>query len=274
MSGEVMGGTAPATIAGGLITNIVEITAPLVLAQLIRPGTRIIVKDFSFAMNMATGSPLFGSIEAGLHNAAFAQYFRRFGVPVDGCTAYPNAKRPDYQGGYEKAFRALIAGVTGVNTLLLHGSVHGELTFHPVQAVLDDDVAGMVERFMKNFTVNEETLAISLIEKVGPIPGHYLSEEHTRKWWQLEQYTPKAADRLTYPSWIQTGKKSSLELAKERTEEILATHKTTPLSASQEEDLERILEEARQYYKGKDLISDEEMATYRQSLKSPNYPYG
>jgi len=273
LSGEVMGGTAPTTIAGGLVSNLVEVIAALVLTQLVRPGTRVIVKDFSFAMNMETGSPLFGSIESALHNVAFAQYFRKWGVPVDGCTAYPNAKKPDYQGGYEKAIRALVAGLSGVSTLLLHGSVHGELTHHPVQSVLDNDVAGMVGRFMEGISVNDETLAVRLIQEVGPIPGHYLSKAHTRKWWKLEEFIPKAADRLTYPAWIQIGKKSSFELARERTEEILATHKPTPLSSSQEEELERILEEARKYYKRKGLISQEEMARYRDSMKSANYPY-
>jgi trimethylamine--corrinoid protein Co-methyltransferase len=272
-SGQVMGGTAPATIAGGVITNLVEVIAGLVLIQSIKPGTRVIVKGFSSPMNMETGSPCFGSIEAGLHSAVFAQYFRKFGVPVDGSTAYPDAKRPDYQCGHEKAFRALIVGLSGISTLLLHGSVHGELTYHPVQSVLDDDLAGMVGRFMEGIAVKNETLAIELIEKVGPIPGHYLAEEHTRKWWKLEQFVPKVSDRLTYPAWMQTGKKSSLDLAKERTEEILATHKPPPLTTSQEKDLERILEEARKYYKEKGLISEEEMATYRKSMKSGNYPY-
>ncbi len=84
---------------------------------------------------------------------------------------------------------------------------------------------------------------------------------------------PKVSDRLTYPAWMQTGKKSSLDLAKERSEEILATHKPPPLTTRQEKDLERILEEARKYYKKKGLISEEEMATYRKSMKSGNYPY-
>lgn len=84
---------------------------------------------------------------------------------------------------------------------------------------------------------------------------------------------PKVADRLTYPEWMDTGKKSCLDYAKERMEEILTTHKPTPLTPSQEEDIERILEEARKYYKERGLISEEEMAIYRESMKSPNYPY-
>ena len=273
LSGQVMGGTAPATIAGGIITNNAEVIAGLVLAELIKPGIGVIVKDFSSPLNMNTGSPAFGSIGACLHNAASNQIFRKYGVPIDDCTCYPNSKKPDYQCGYEKALRALVAGLSGANTLLLHGSVHGELTDHPLQAILDDDLAGMIGRFIEGITVNDETLAIDLIEEVGPIPGHFLNKAHTRKWWKREQFVPRAADRLTYPEWLKSGKKSCLDYARERMAEILATHKPTPLTPGQEEDIERILEQARKYYKEKGLISDEEMATYRESMKSPNYPY-
>lgn len=273
ISGQVMGGTAPATIAGGTISNNAEVIAGLVLAQLIKPGTRVLVKDFSSPMNMSSGAPAFGSIEACLHNAASNQIFQKYGVPIDDATCYPNSKLPDYQCGYEKAFRALIAGLSGANTLLLHGSVYGELTHHPLQAILDDDLAGIVGRFLEGIEVNDETLAIDLIEEVGPIPGHFLSKEHTRKWWKLEQFVPKAADRLTYPEWMQSGKRSCLDYARERIEEILATHKPTSLTTSQEEDVERILEEARKYYQEIGLISEEEMPMYRESMKSANYPY-
>ena len=157
--------------------------------------------------------------------------------------------------------------------MLYHGSVHGELTHHPIQAILDDDSAGMVGRFMEGVTVNDETLAVDLINEVGPIPGHFLDRAHTRKWWKLEQFSPKAADRLTYPEWMSTGKKTCLDYARERTDEILANHKTAPLTSNQEEGVERVLEEARKYYEQKDLITQEEMSTYRRSLQSPNYPY-
>ena len=273
VSGQVMGGNAPATIAGAIVINNAELIAGLSLVQLIKPGARVLVKDFSFPMDMKTGAPNFGSIEICLHNAASSQIFPKYGVPLSSTTAFPSSKLPDYQCGYEKACCALIAGLSGANKLLLHGSIHGELTHHPVQAILDDDLAGMVGRFLEGITVSHETLAIDLIEEVGPIPGYFLNKEHTRKWWRQERFMPKVADRLTYPEWMDTGKKSCLDYAKERMEEILTTHKPTPLTPSQEEDIERILEEARKYYKERGLISEEEMAIYRESMKSPNYPY-
>jgi trimethylamine--corrinoid protein Co-methyltransferase len=117
-------------------------------------------------------------------------------------------------------------------------------------------------------------LAIDLINEVGPIPGFYLDKAHTRKWWKLEQFVPKAADRMTYPEWMMKGKKSALDYAKDRMEEILATHKPKPLAPEHEQAVEDALKDAREYYKKEGAISDEEWAIYMRSLGSPDYPHG
>ena len=71
-----------------------------------------------------------------------------------------------------------------------------------------------------------------------------------------------------YPVWIKTGKRDALELAKERMEEILGTHKPKPLTETEEAALEGILKEAREYYRKKGLISDEEWTGYMKLLNS------
>jgi len=273
--GPMFGGTAPATIAGALITHNAECVAPIVLLQVAKPGTRILASHLDFPLNMQNGAPTFGGIGTSLHTVAFNQIWRRkYEVPTANLSSISSSKKADFQAGYERAIAAFLCAQSGANYVALHGSVHGELTHHPLQAILDDDLAGMIGRFIEGITVNDETLAIDLIEEVGPIPGHFLNKAHTRKWWKLEQFVPRAADRLTYPEWMNAGKKSCLDYARERMAEILATHNPTPLAPGQEEDIERILEQARKYYKEKGLISDEEMATYRQSMNSANYPYG
>jgi len=274
VNGDVMGATGPATIAGSSLIGNAEIIGGVVLAQLIKPGAKVMVTNFVFPQNMRSGMPAFGAIGCALSNAVFCQYFRKFGIPVLVASGGPvSSKIIDFQCGQEKAMNGILSAACGANLIFFVGGIFGELTFHPVEAILDNDIAGMIGRFIEGVKVNDETLAVDLIEEVGPIPGYFLNKEHTRKWWKLEQFVPKAADRLTYPEWINTGKKSCLDYAKERMKEILATHKPTPLAPSQEEDVERILEEARKYYKERGMISDEDMSTYRASMKSPNYPY-
>jgi len=65
---------------------------------------------------------------------------------------------------------------------------------------------------------------------------------------------PKVTNRLGLPEWMESERKSALDYARERMEEILATHKPEPLTPKHKEDVERILEEARQYYRGKGLM--------------------
>jgi len=249
-SGQVSGGTAPATLAGAIITNNAELMAAIVLAQLIKPGTRVLPGDYAFAMNMKSGAPAFGAIGSSLHQVAFNQIWRYYGLPVYNVTSgYLSSKSMDYQAGYEKAIQAIMSAVSGANLIGLHGAVSAELTFHPVQAILDDDVAGMIGRFLEGISVTTETLAVDLIDQIGPIPGHYLGTEHSRKWWKIEQYVPKAADWMTYQEWIAQGKPKALDYGRQRMKEILASHKPKPLTPSQEKEIDRILEDARNYYK-------------------------
>jgi trimethylamine--corrinoid protein Co-methyltransferase len=153
----------------------------------------------------------------------------------------------DFQCGYEKAVTALASALAGINLVSMHGGVYGELTFHPVQAILDDDLAGLIGRFIEGVTVTADTLALDLIEAVGPIPGTYIDQAHTRRWWKEEQFMPRVADWTTYSDWIQSGGKGAVDCARERMRQILATHEFVPLSDEQLRDMDRVLKEAREH---------------------------
>jgi len=250
----IMGGTGPATLAGSMVTGNAELIAGIVLSQLIKPGARIVACDFMMPQDMRTGFPAFGSIEAALHSALFNQVWRRYDIPIQTIScALPSSKKIDFQNGYEKSMAVLISALTGAHIVQLHGSVHGELTYHPVQSILDDDIAGMIGRFLENVSVSEETLALDVIHEVGPIPGMFLDRDHTRQWWKKEQFIPKVADRMPYTEWLEMGKKDAIDYAKKRMEEIVATHKPVPLTAHQEQEIDRIVKEAKRYYKKKGL---------------------
>lgn len=254
--GVTMGATAPATIAGATVVNNAQAIAPIVLAQLARPGTRIMCShSLVYAQDMRRGTLAFGGIEGLLSLVAFNQVWRRYGIPVNAAIPGPSSsKRIDFQCGYEKATGTLLAALSGSSIVMMAGGVYGELAFHPVQAILDNDIAGMVGRFLDGITVNDETMAIDLINQVGPIPGMYLDKAHTRDWWKREQFVPKVADRLSYPEWLEKGSKGAVDYARDRMEEILATHKPKPLTAQQEAEIDRILNEARAYYKEKGVL--------------------
>jgi trimethylamine--corrinoid protein Co-methyltransferase len=274
ISGNTIGASGPVTIAGATVTNNAELLSGVVLAQLVRPGARLMMMDFCFPQNMRTGSPSFGGIEAYLHNVVFNQVWRWYGIPTKTPPPGPtDSKRIDYQNGTEKATGAILAALSGSNMLPLMGGVYGELTWDPIQAILDNDLAGIIGRLLEGVEVTDITMALDLINEVGPIPGHYLATAHTRQNWKKEFYVPRCSDRLTYPEWKDAGKKSCIDYAKARKEEILATHKICPLTAEQETAVEKVLVEAREHYRKIGLISDEEWSIYQNQISSKEYPF-
>lgn len=255
-AGSAMGGSSPVTVAGATISNNAELLACVVLIQCMKPGTGICANDFVTPMDMESGGFLFGALGVNLHQMAFNQLWSQvYKIPtVNTGSAFSNSKLIDYQSGYEKTHTAMASALSGANVIVLHGGVTAELAYNPLLAIINDDVANIIGRTVEGFEVNDETMAIELIEKVGPVPGTFLNKTHTRVNWKKEYFVPAVADRLSYQEWLRQGKKSMIYLAKERMEEILATHKPDPLTPEQEKDIERILEDARRYYRKKGLL--------------------
>jgi trimethylamine--corrinoid protein Co-methyltransferase len=266
-----MGSEGPATRAGSQVLGVAMVMAWAVITQLIRPGAPMSIQHGNGPMDMRTGSVVFGTADGALSSAMMNQMLRRYQIPS--CTSAgfsSNSKKIDFQAGYEKALGALIDALSGGHLQIFQGGSCGELLYHPVLSILDDDVAGWVGRFLEGVTVSDETLAIDLINQVGPIPGHYLGTAHTREWWRKEQWLPQAADLEAYPVWVRSGKKDALTLARERMEEILATHTPAPLTLEQDQAIEGILTEAREHYRKEGLVSDQEWSDYMKVLSSAN----
>jgi trimethylamine--corrinoid protein Co-methyltransferase len=209
----------------------------------------MLIGHFSAPLNMRTGSPAFGQIGASSSNAVFNQLWAHYGLPLsNGSPGYVSAKGMEFQAGYEKGIAAIISAMSGVNSMLLHLGVSNELSAHPVQAILDDDIAGMVARFVSGEDMSEDALAVDLIQAVGPIPGHYLSRPHTRKRWRTEQFIAATGESLSYPEWLDGGKKTAIDYARDRLAAILAAPEQRFTTPAQDADLERILDDARRYF--------------------------
>ena len=256
-NGCTCGGTSPITTAGSLVVANAELLSMIALVQLIKRGTRILVWDVVWPMNMRSGTPFFGQIQDSLENAIFNQIWRsKYKIPIsNGTVGYGSAKNIGFQSGYEKGIASMVSALSGANNIQFHGHVFGELSAHPVQAILDDDIAGMVGHFIEGEEINKETIALDLIREVGTIPGQYLNKEHTRKWWKTEQFMGKAVDYTsTYPEWIRKGKKNAIDYAKERMESIIASYQPLQLAGEKIEEIGKILREAENYNKTKGML--------------------
>lgn len=273
-SGPVAGATGPATLAGSLVTNNAEGMAGIILAQIVKPGHRCWTGSMMMVQNMRTGSPSFGAIENVLGEAMFCQVWNRYKIPtwISSC-AWSDSKVIDFQAGWEQSMAAVLGALAGPSSIFHLGSLTAELTGHPYKSIMDNDILGQIARFLAGATVNDETLAVDLINQVGPIPGYFLNLAHTRKWWKQEQFLTRTADQDSYEIWVGKGKKTALDHAEEEALKILATHKGDPLTPEQEAAVEKILQEAREAYRAQGQISDAEWESYMKAVEAPTYPF-
>lgn len=215
------GGTGPATLAGVIVQGSAESLSGLVLAQLVRPGTPFIYGAFATIMDMQNTIFSYGAPELSLMTAAMSQMAQYYRLPFFGTAGCSDAELPDPQAGAEAAFSCLSSALVGAN--LVHDSGwldHGTLA-SPAHMILVNEILYMVNHYLQGIPINDETLAVDLIDKVGP-GKHYLQEDHTfdhfRDIWYSDLF-----DRSIDP-----GTPPFEERLRDKTERIMQ-HKPIPL---------------------------------------------
>lgn len=220
------GSTAPATFAGEVVQGSAESLSGLVLAQLVNPGAPFIYGAFATVMDMRTTVFSYAAPEMSLMVAAMAQMAQHYQLPFFGTAGCSDAKFPDPQAAAEAAFSCLSSALVGANLIhdsgwLDHGSVAS-----PSHMVLVNEILYMVEQFMPGMDVNDETLALDIIDQVGP-GNHYLEQEHTYEHFKDVWYSD-LFDRDIVQEWEARGEKRFAERLREKTEQPMA-HEPAPL---------------------------------------------
>lgn len=221
------GSTAPSTFAGEIVQASAESLSGLVLAQLVKPGAPFIYGAFATVMDMKTTIFSYGATEMSLMTAAMAQIAQFYKLPFFGTAGATDAKFPDAQAAAEVAFSCLSSALVGANLVHDAGSWldHGSLA-SPAFMVLVNEILFMVKQYMKGLPVNDETLAIDLIDKIGP-GGHYLYEDHTFENFKNVWY-PEVFDRSIYDIWMKEGAKNFEERLRDKTLKVMK-HQPEPL---------------------------------------------
>ena len=222
--GSTAGVTSPATMAGTVALDNAGVLAGLVIAQLKREGTPYIWSAMDgMSLDMQTMISPYAYAERGFMRA-MAQYYE---IPSFSLAGASDAKCVDQQAAIEASLSILVDTLLGGNIIHDLGYLESGLMFSLVQLVICDEVVNWVKGFLKGIEVTEETLALDVIEQVGP-DGGYLKTEHTYKHFR-EFWYPDLIERGSYAAWVKHGSKTLTERATERVETILEEYRPQPL---------------------------------------------
>ena len=235
------GVSGPMTIAGDLVINHAETLAAVSIMQAYSPGAPCIYGSVLSSMDPKTGSYMGGSPESALLCSGASEMAHYCKLPNSLGGMGSGAKVPGVQASLENAIAAMWCANLGGEIVNGFGVIDGSTLLSYEQMVLDNEIAANVVKIYKGYDVNQETLAVDLIKKVG-IGGSYLAQMHTIKHMR-ETYIPMLWTSDPFEMWVKKGKRDVMDIAGEKAEEIIKSHKPAPLDKGKSAKIDAIAKE-------------------------------
>lgn len=231
------GATGPVTAAGAIaLANAGEL-AGLVIAQLKREGAPVILTGgVNDMMDMRTTVDAYADPN---NRVMLVELAHRYGLPIFGLAGCSDSKIPDEQAAAEAAFSIILETLAGAQMTHDVGYLEGGMCNAIEQIVICDELIAYTKQFVRGLEINEETLALDLIDEIGP-DGDFISAQHTLQHFREDWY-PQLFDRRNYEDWFADGGKTLRERAREKALDILEHHQPEALPADVQQEIDRIV---------------------------------
>jgi len=234
---SLRGASSPVTPAAATAVAHAGELFGLVLAQLVNEGCPVALSGGSAdKLDMRSMIDIYAAPE---NRVAFTEVARHCGVPHFGLAGASESKLVDEQSAAEAALTMLVEALAGSNLIHDVGYMESGMSNSLAQVVICDEIIGWIRRFMDPIVVDEETLALELIERVAPM-GDYLAEDHTMAHLREDWY-PDLFDQSSHDKWVNAGSLSLGEKAARRVDDILAQDQVEDLPAEVLEQIDTII---------------------------------
>ncbi len=237
-----LGATGPASLAGSITLGNAEVLSALVITQLAVPRAAIVYGLGIAQLDMRTTIRAGGSPEHALCSAMATELAHHYRMPA--CVGVSStANAPGDQACVETFTGVSAPLLAGADLMCGIGLLEDGSCLHLEEIVIEDEIVEIVARMCRGEIVNEDTLALEVIENVG-IGRNYLAQKHTLQHVRSDHFLPGLIDRRSFDAWLADGGKSMVDRARERVRWILANHRVPPLDGAIKKEMDRIIEGA------------------------------
>jgi trimethylamine--corrinoid protein Co-methyltransferase len=236
----MMGASAPVTMAGCIALANAEALSGLVIHQMKNPGAPFVFGADATLMDMRTAVYAYGAPELQIMDIAFADLAHYYHLPFFCIAGATDSKVLDAQAGAEMAVSLLVSALNGCNLIHDVGYLESGLCCSIESVVMADELVGMVKRYRSGFDITAETLALDIIDEVGP-QKDYLSHPHTAEHFKKDAWYPEVLDRRRFEAWVEAGGEPIEAPLRRRAQKLLATAQPPAFTASQIGAIDRIL---------------------------------
>jgi len=230
--------STPVTAAGFLTVNNAAALAGLVLSQLKKEGAPFIRCSCSGGtFNMKTTVGLHSAPEIRGFNEELAHFYRLPSFGIGGTSA---SKCVDQQAALEAALTLITSVQAGAQLIHDVGYMDSGTTTSLAHILICHEIIDWVKKYMQGLEINDETLALDWIQKVGT-DGSHISTEHTMAHFKEDNY-PDLLDHRRFDSWFDDGASDMAFRANRKVDKILNNHHLPKLDEGLKNQLQKIID--------------------------------
>jgi trimethylamine--corrinoid protein Co-methyltransferase len=215
---------------------------------LVNPGHPILYGGSPAIFDVRFETTPMGAIETMMLDCANSEIGERLGMPTQGYIALSDAKQLDTQAGLETGLGAVLAALSGINSISGPGMLDFESCQSLEKLVVDNEICGMTYRLLRGIEPREDFPAVPLFEELRR-EKHLLIAEHTRRHLREEITFPGAViDRANLSRWLQGGRRTLRQRAADEVARLVKAYTPSRLPEQTRSELTRRMEtEARRY---------------------------
>jgi trimethylamine--corrinoid protein Co-methyltransferase len=247
--------TGPATAAGALAVANAEVISALTMIQLAYPGAPVFHSMPLAVMEPRTGGYLFHSPLGDTMFGAAVELAHHFNLPSLGSFGGSDALQPGWRSAKE-GHAGLFSALAGAEWVVGVGGMAAASTLYPENLILDCDIYHDHLITAAGIEVNDETLALDVIRRVGP-RGNYLMEDHTLRHLRRLPFSDLILETSKNG---RGGPQAEVESAREKARWILNNHRPDPPDEVTQAEMQRILAAADHEIKGGRVRPGKELA--------------
>ena len=219
-----IGAASPVTLGGSFVLNMAEYLTALVLVQQVKKGATLVFSGGPTTLDMRTTVYSYSAPETMLSLCVRKELGEYLGIPVFNAGGFSDSQVPDQQATLECATSLIYPAMAGGNLIHDVGYLASGMTSSLEMLTICDEQIAQIKRFLRSFALDTESLAVDLIDEVGP-EGDFLASDLTLKRFKEEIWFPTIIDRSIHERWVDSGSTTLRDRAREKAQDLLLHHK-------------------------------------------------
>ncbi len=213
------GMSTPITPAGTLAQLLAELMAGLVISQVLKEGTPVILGMLPAYFEMKTMINFYDS-QSMLMNLACAELMAHYRIPWCGTSGSGTGWGPDLLAAETYWMNHLTVAMTKGGLSPFVGDTQTSKAFSATNAVYVHEIIRQALDYAGGFKLDAASVGLDEIHDAGP-GGHYLTSPTTLKNYKNAYYSSPIFPRYAMETWVEKGHPASIDVLREYTLQLL-----------------------------------------------------